>query len=215
VFRGGEEIRDRNSPSGLSWRAIGFGMAATCITFAVLAAIVWLFIRSGVAPNLVNSNGGRALVLIAVLGLIISFAFGTWFGVRMSSSHSSILAGPVVAIIVLVISSAVAFPFVERMADFRSVAIALEIIDTPDVGTRVGGTLDRLAINRKDVGGAVTGNPVSAAWDHVRATLWYAGAVVAALVMAAGLGAALGRRPAGFLGPIGLCEEGLRQVWLR
>lgn len=196
TFRGGERAPAHRSSLGLSWAAIALGVVMTLISIVALGAVAWLLVRSGVA-GIPGPNGGRALVIFAVVSLAASFAFGTWFAVRKIAPGTSVLLGPIVAVIVLVGLTSVAAPFVGRIADYRSVGIALGLIDAPDVGTRASAALDRFVTAERDATDPAGGNAVSAAWDNVRATIWYVVAVVAALIAAATLGAALGRRPAG------------------
>ncbi len=197
VFQRGEEITDHKSTAANNWRVIALGVVTTFITFAALGALAWLLAKSGIVPNLIRASGGRRLLVITVLGLVVSFAFGTWFAVRISRVRSSVFVGPADAMIVLVTSIAVAFPFVGRIADFHSVAVALEIIDAPDVGTQVSDTLDQFVMAESEVGDTAERDVVNSAWDHVRATLWYLVGLVVALVSAATLGVVLGRRPKG------------------
>lgn len=192
-----EGIKTNGHSPIISWRAVGLGVAATCVSFIALVAIGWLLVLAEVAPDVTQEHGGRTLVILVVLSLVIALAFGTWFSVRVAAPHGSILVGPIVAIVVLVGSIAVAWPFVSRMADFHSVAIALGLIDAPDVGTRTSAALDQFVTDQGEAGDSARGNAVSTAWQHVRATLWYLVAVVVALIAAAGIGAALGHRSTG------------------
>jgi thiol:disulfide interchange protein len=163
IFQRGEEFTAHKAATANSWRVIAFGVVTTLISFAALGALAWLLTTSGIVPNLISTSGGRRLAVIAVLGLVISFAFGTWFAVRMSRARSSVLVGPAVAMIVLVTSIAVAFPFVGRIADFHSVAVALEIIDAPDVGTQVSDTLDQFVMAESEVGDTAERDVVNSA----------------------------------------------------
>jgi len=180
----------------LHWRAVLIGAGVACLALTVLAGAGLLLARWGVGADLVRSSGARAIALSVLMGLIGAIALGAWWGSRLSGPAGSIRLGPIVAGIVTIGVAAVAWPTIQGYADFRSVAIALGIVEAPDVGTRVSEALHRLVEAQRARVGPAEEDALDVAWSHFRATAWFLGAVLAALVAAGILGAALARRRA-------------------
>lgn len=195
--RGGESARSHESASRFSWRAIVIGIVMTFVSSALFAALGGVLLLSGVAADLMRSDGARLLVVFAVLSLVVSFAFGSWFAVRKVAPHSPAFVGPIIAGAVIACSVALGTPFVKQMADYHSVAIALGLVDAPDVGTRASEALHRLVTAGRDTVDPADGDVLSEAWTHVRKTLWYVAAVLVTLIAAASLGTALGKQEIG------------------
>ncbi len=166
-------VQDTIQASGPDWKAVVVGVVATFVSLAVLAAIGILLIWSEAASDLMRSNGGRTIALYAVAGVVPSFAFGAWLGVRKHAPRNLMLVGPAIASIVLLCLFAVGAPLVVRMADFQSVAIALGIIDAPNIGTGPSEALHHLSVTRGDSSGPADEHVVTTALVRVRQTAWY------------------------------------------
>lgn len=179
----------------LDWGAIAVGVVVTYISLAVLVGAGAFLVVSGFGSGLMRVDGARGIALVTAVSLIAAVAIGAWWGAWLSIPTGITLLGPIVASIVILISVLVAGPIVNDLADFRNVAIALGIVDAPNVGTRVSEALHRLVQSQRERTGPAGENVVGAAWMNVRATAWYVAAVLAALILAGGFGAALGRQP--------------------
>jgi len=195
-------VRNRNHqttdksepPPRLNWKGVLVGVGVTWLFLATLAGIGAVVVRSGVQPGLIQSQGGRPIAVYAVLALTASLAFGAWFSVRQNPCRAPVWAGLIVASIVLLVFIAVAAPLVNRVADFKSVAIALDLIDAPNIGTRPTEALHLLTATGQEPSDNTGEGATSVAYDHVRKTVAYLAGTGIALVAAAILGAILGSR---------------------
>lgn len=192
--RGHQTAEEERSRPQVDWKGVLLGVGITYLTLAGLAAIGALLIWSGVMSDLIRSNGGRLIAIYAVLSMAVSLAFGSWFGARHGPSRAPGLVGLMVAGVVLVSIIALAAPLVARVADFRSVAVALGMIDAPDIGTRPTEALHHLTTTGQEPSSNTGDSAISIAYDHVRKTAAYLASTGIALVAAAILGAVLGGR---------------------
>lgn len=191
-----EERKPDTHASRFQWQAILIGFAITCISLVVLAAIGGVLIWSGVGSAWMQADGRRAPAVIGVLGVVVSVALGAWMGARRTRPNSTIRVGPIIAVVLILSVVLVAAPFVRQVADFRSVAIALDLIDAPDVGTRASEVLHELVTTQTDQPDAAESNALSTARSHAWRAAWYVVALLVAVIVSGVFGAALDKRAA-------------------
>ncbi|HEV2065285.1 MAG TPA: hypothetical protein VGR08_00510 [Thermomicrobiales bacterium] len=187
-----ETTEDDGARPQVDWKGVYLGVGVTCLTLVGLTAVGALLMWSGMLSDLIRANGGRLIAVYAVLALTVALAFGSWFGIHRKPSTAPVRVGLIIAGIVLLTIISVAAPFVARIADFRSVAIALGVIDAPNVGTRPTEALHHLTTTGGETSSISEGGAVSIAWDHVRKTIAYLAGSSIAVLVAAILGAVLG-----------------------
>jgi hypothetical protein len=175
-------------------KAVATGVIAACVCLAVLVGIGALLALAGLGSGLTQSDSARVIAISAVLALVASVAFGAWAGVRMHAPGKPVLAGGLIAGAVILAAVAVGGPFVSRIADFRSVAIALDLIDAPNVGTRPTEALHRLATQGTAGSGFEGESPMRVAQARLWKTVAYVICTVVAVVAAGVCGAVLGAR---------------------
>lgn len=189
-----EIAEDAGGRPQMDWKGVFLGVGMTWLTLVGLAAVGALLMWSGLISDLVWSSGGRLIAVYAALALTVALAFGSWFGIHSNPSRAPVRVGLIIAGIVLVLFTAAAAPLVNWVADFKSVAIALDLIDAPNIGTRPTEALHHLTTTGGQTSGISEGGAVSIARDHVRKTIAYLAGTAIALFVAAILGAVLGSR---------------------
>lgn len=178
----------------MDWKGVLLGAVVAFLALVGQAAVGAALMWSGVMSDTIWSNGGRMIAIYAVLSMAVSLVLGSWFGIRRNPSRVPLLVGLSVAGVVLLSIIAVAAPLVAPIADFRSVAVALGVIDAPNVGTRPTEALHHLTTTGRDSSNTSEGGAVSIARGHVRKAIAYLAASAIALFIAAMLGAVLGSR---------------------
>lgn len=183
-----------SSPSLLDWGGILVAVVGTYASFVGFVAIGALVIVSGFGSDLSRSDLALMVCVYGVLSVIVSAAVGAFLGARMMPPGATMLVAPVITSILVLATVVMLAPIVERVADFRSVGIALGIIDAPNVGTHASEALHRLVTSQTENRAEVNEAYLTTAWSHIRMTAWYSCALLIGLFLATGLGIGLGRR---------------------
>ena len=168
------------------WRAVLLGGGVTWVTIILLGGIV-----AG-ARWLIGPTGGL-LAALGIVSLVFAVALGAALAAARTERGFAAWTGLATAAIAVASIVLVATPVVAPVADFRSVAIALDWIDAPNIGTRPSEALHGLFVDQHGAYPDPT-DALAAARRHVRRTGVFLGTLVLALAVAGALGARATRR---------------------
>lgn len=176
-------------------KAVLTGAVVTLGAFVVVAGLAVLLLWSG------GGAGRRATAMITAAGVLAAIAIGSWTGTRKSEPPGSLVAGLLVAVLVLGGAAIASWPFASPVLDIRSVAIALDWVEAPNVGTGPTETMHRLLDSHPSGTEDDSSGMLDTAATYVIEAIIVLVVFLVAAVLAGVLGAALHQRePPGKLG---------------
>lgn len=188
IAQSGHEVTESDAAS--RFLALLIGAAVAVAALAAVAGLAALLYSVG-APG-----GKRTLAVIVAAGMVVTVVTGAWAGTGRTRPPGSLVAGGFVPVLAIGAVLLVAWPIVAPVADVRSVAIALDWIEAPNMGTGPSEALHWFQeANASD--GTEGQDTIGNAAVHVIETLILLVALALASVAAGVLGAALHRRRAG------------------
>ncbi|HEV2128451.1 MAG TPA: hypothetical protein VGR22_07530 [Thermomicrobiales bacterium] len=199
-------MRDKGGDGNLlaNARALLIGVLVSIGVILTVAAVVAVLVWASMAVGVLGMGRqwtAAVIGVVAVVGLVGSFAVGSWTGIRRTSRAGSLVIGGLVPLLVIVVTGLAVWPLIASMVDVRSAAIELGWIAAPDAGVVIDQDLPtqaELQQGWEEPGGS---GPLSDPVWHLVAAIAFLGALLVAVILAGMLGAALNRRRRDSAGP--------------